>query len=820
MMRTVWHDLRYAVRVFLKSPGFTAAAVLALALGVGANTTVFSFINAILLRPVVGVSDPARLVEVYTSDFSSGLYGASSFPDYVDFRDQSDALAGLAASQETDVSFAASGDDVTERGLALYVTGNYFDVLGVRAAAGRLLTPQDDDRPGAHPLAVISHDLWRRRFSSDAGIAGKSVSLDGLPYTVVGVTAETYRGMRLGDRVPDFWIPMAQMPEQGLRERGSRGLNLIGRLKEGATAERAQAELRGVAARLAAAYPDTNRGTLAHPDEARPVTVTPAALITPRARRNLRPVSLLLLAVVGVVLLIACANVANLLLARASTRRREIAIRLALGASRRRLVRQLITESVVLALAGGGVGLVISLWTADLLPGFFPAEETALLDLSVDSRVLLFTLAVSLATGFVFGLAPALHSSRPDLVSALKDDSGGASAGLRRFSLRNALVVAQVALSLVLLVGAGLFLRSLRNAVNFDPGFDADNLLLASLDIRGRELTKERGAQLYRQLQEGVGRLPGVRAASLTRVTPLSGGGQRRGTFIEGYQPRPNEDTEINTNVVGLNFFGTMGIPVVAGRDFDARDTEKSQPVVVVNEEFARRYYGGRGAVGRRLRTDSEGPYSEIVGVARDAKYRSLRESPLPFIYIPLGQEYQRGMTLLVRTEGDPLSVAPGVRAVMQQLDRNLPLYNVKTMQSHVRAALAVDRMIAVLLGVFGGAALLLAAIGVYGVMSYTVAQRTHEIGVRMALGAQPRDVLRLVVGQGMALIIVGGAIGLVLALALSRAVSGLLFNLSATDPLTFAGVTLLLGLAALAACYLPARRAARVDPMIALRHE
>jgi predicted permease len=819
-MRTVFQDLRYAVRVFLKSPGFTLAAVLAVAVGVGANTTVFSFVNAILLRPIVGVSDPARLVEVYTSDYSSSLYGSSSFPDYVDYRDQTDAFAGLAAFQETVASFKAAGDEVPERARGAYVTGNYFDVLGVKPAAGRLFTREDDAQAGAHPLAVISHDLWRRRFDSNPAVVGASVSLDSQPYTVVGVAAQTYRGLRLGEGVPDFWIPMAQMPERDLRERGSRGHDIIGRLREGATPDVAQSQLQSVAARLAEAYPDTNRGTLLRPTEPRPITVTPAALVGPGARKNLRAVSGLLLAIVGVVLLIACANVANLLLARASTRRREIAIRLALGASRARLVRQLITESVVLSLAGGALGLIISLWTADLLPGFFPADETALLDLSVDSRVLLFTLAVSLATGFVFGLAPAIHSSRPDLVDALKDDSGGALAGLRRFGLRNALVIAQIALSLVLLVGAGLFLRSLRNAVNFDPGFDANNLLLASLEMRGKELTKEQGAQLYARLQEEVSRLPGVREASFTRVTPISGGGQRRGVQIEGYQPRPKEDTELNTNVVGLNFFRTMGIPVVAGRDFDARDTAKSQSVVIVNEEFARRYYGGQTAVGRRLRTDSEGPFSEIVGVARDAKYRDLREKPLPFIYIPLGQEYQAGMTLLVRTENDPLAVVPGVRSVMQQLNKNLPLYNVKTMQSHVRSALAVDRMIAVLLGVFGGAALLLAGVGVYGVMSYAVAQRTREIGIRMALGARSGDVLRLVVGQGMALIVVGGAIGLALALALSRVVTGLLFNVSATDPLTFACVTLLLGLAALLACYLPARRAAKVDPMIALRHE
>ncbi|MCA1615766.1 MAG: ABC transporter permease, partial [Acidobacteria bacterium] len=679
----------------------------------------------------------------------------------------------------------------------------------------------EDDAPGdGQPAVVISHGMWRRRFGGDAAIVGSTLLLDGRAHTVVGVAGESFKGLGLGEPAPEFWTPTGTKPAGELSRRGSRGYGIVGRLKAGVTTEAAQTELRAVFAHLARAYPETNLGTLERPHEPRPVAVVEHTLTGPQGRKGAWMISQLLLAVVGLVLLIACANVANLLLARASARRREIAIRLALGAGRWRLVRQLLTESTALALIGGALGLFIALWTSDLLPSFFPQEETAALDFSLDARVLLFTLLLSIVTGLLFGLVPALQSTRPDLIGALKDDTAGASHGLSRFGLRGALVVAQVAISLVLLVSAGLFLRSLRNALNFDPGFDSNNLLLTSLEVKGPGTTREQAQQFYDELLGSVRELPGVKAASLTHVVPLSGGGQRRGIIIEGYEPRPGEDTELNTNVVGPDFFQTMGIPLLAGRTFDGRDRKDAPAVVVVNEEFARRYYPGQDAVGKRLRTDSEGPFMEIVGVARTARYRNLREQPLPFVYIPFSQEHQRDMTLVVRTGGDPLDAVAGVRTAAQGVSKSVPLFNVTTMARHVGASIANDRMVAVLLGIFGGVALLLAVVGIYGVMSYAVARRTHEIGVRMALGAQRSDILNLVIRQGMAPVLVGGALGLAAAFALTRVMSGLLFGVSATDPGTFAGVALLLAGVALLACYIPARRAARVDPLLALRHE
>ena len=807
---TLLQDIRYGLRMIAKAPAFTLLATLALALGICANTTIFSFINGLILRPLSGVKDPDRLVAVYTADYSSGLYGGSSYPDYIDFRDQTDVFENLAAFDQTVAN--ATGESDAERLRGLTVTGNYFDVLGVRARLGRVLQSSDDQASNADAI-VISDGFWRRRFSGDPAVIGKSLRLSDKLYTIVGVTEPSFRGLRLG-LPPEFWLPGASGFTTGGRD--DRGIQLIGRLKPGVTVAQAQTQLITIAARLAHAYPETNRGTIDRPNEPRPVTVVRESLVGAQREVAIKRVSLLLFAVVGLVLLIACANVANLLLARASVRRREIAVRLALGASRGRLVRQLLTESFLLALIGGTAGLVATQWTAGLLPQFFPARAADGLDLSIDWRVLVFTLAVSLLTGLLFGLAPALQATRINLIPSLKTESAAYSQRLRRFALRDVLVIAQLAMSLVLLVSAGLFVRSLGQALTFDPGFAAESLLAGSMDTRFNE---QQGRQFYQQVLERAGSLPGVQSATLSMFVPISGGGQRRNITLEGYQPQPNEDTELNTNTIGPSYFSTMGIPIVAGRDFNAQDREGSPLVVIVNEELARRYYGGN-AVGKRLQLGSNVPSREIVGVARMAKYRNLREDPLPFIYVPMGQEYQSDMTLLVRTKGNPEDVIGALNSEMRALNKDVPLYAVQTVSERIGGQLAADRMIAVLLSVFGAGALLLAAIGIYGVMGYAVARRTHEIGVRIALGAEQHDILRLIVGQGMVLIAIGAGIGLALALAATQVLKSLLFGVSATDPLTFASVILVLVGVALLACYLPARRATKVDPLVALRYE
>jgi len=801
--------------MIVKAPGFTVLAMLALALGVCANTTIFSLINGLVLRPLTGIRDPGGVVAVYTSDYSSGLYGSSSYPDYLDFRNQADAFESLAAYDQTVLN--ATGDTEAERLRGVVVTGNYFDVLGVKAQLGRTLQPADEQTTDAQPV-VISGGLWQRRFSASPAVVGQTLRLNGKPYTIVGVTDPAFRGLRLG-LPPEFWLPMTNGSDYVTSGRGDRGLELTGRFKPGVTPAQAQAQLTTIAARLAQTYPETNLGTLERPNEPRPMTVVRESRVEPSAQVGVWRVSMLLFAVVGLVLLIACANVANLLLARASVRRREIAVRLALGASRRRLIRQLLTESLMLALLGGAVGLILTQWTARMLPGFFPANEANGLDLSLDWRVLVFTLGVTILTGVLFGLAPALQATRLNLLPALKDEAGAHGQRLRRIGLRDVLVISQLALSLVLLIGAALFVRSLRHAISFDPGFNVQNLLIASMETRGASLNKQQGQLFYQQTVERISSLPGVQAVSLTRIAPLGGGGQRRGTRFEGYQPQQNEDTETNTNIIGLNFFNTMGIPLVAGRDFNAQDREGAPPVVIVNEEVARRYYGGN-ALGKRLKMGSEGPFREIVGVVRNAKYRNLREQPLTFIYLPLAQEHQAGMTLMVRTAGDPTALVGSVRNDLRALNKDVPVFSVQTMEERIGGQLAADRMIAVLLSIFGAGALLLAAIGIYGVMGYSVARRTHEIGIRIALGAEQHDILKLIVGQGMVLVLIGAGVGLVLALALTRVVKSLLFDISATDPLTFTVVVLVLVGVALLACYLPARRATKVDPLVALRYE
>ena len=835
-METLWQDLRYGFRVLRASPGFTAVAVLSLALGIGANTSIFSVVNAALLRPLP-VTDPDRLMFVYNGSVTDP-YSVSSYPDYVDYRDKNEVFSDLLTYSS--ITMSARADEQTDLLSGSIVSGNFFDALGVRAALGRTFLPEEDATPGTHPVAVISHGLWKRRFGSDGKIVGQQLMLNGYPFTIIGVAPAGFNGPEVLENndiyVPAMMQALVRPPRGGfsgdmnpdlLSRRGSRWMRMIGRLKPGVSTEQAQAAVTTIAAGLAQAYPQDNRNTIA--------TLFPVNKVDPQAYTQLLSVAGLLLAVVAIVLLIACANVANLLLARASSRRREIAVRLAMGASRSRLVRQLLTESLLLSLAGGVIGLLVALWTIDVLKSATPPSGifSFTLDYGLDGRVLAFTFALSIATGVIFGLAPALQASRPDLVPALKDEASAATQGLRRFSLRNLLVVSQVALSLVLLIGAGLFLRSLNNAQGIDPGFNADKILDAQLNINLLRYTKARGREFYRQIIERVEALPGVESASLARVVPLSGSGRTSSFLIQG-QPGPDNvsrsegtgpDSEsqytVNANVVGLKYFSTMDIPLLRGRDFSAQDNEGAPLALIVNEAFERRYFEAADALGKRVSfRGANGPWAEVIGVVGDTKYRTLGEGTRTLVYMPLAQNHETGMTLHIRTMGNPTSVASSVRHEVQALDQNLPATNLQPLSEVLSGSLFAARMGAVLLAVFGGLALLLAAVGLYGVMSYAVSRRTREIGIRMALGAGTGNVLRLVLKEGMMLVGGGVVTGLLWAAAVTRVLAPFLYGVSPLDATTFVAIPLVLALVALLANYLPARRATKVDPMEALRYQ
>lgn len=826
-MQSLFQDLRYGLRMLVKEPVFTLVAILTLALGIGANAAIFSLINALLLQPLGGVANAERLAIVYTSDYSSSRYGTSSYPDYLDLRERNEVFSELAAFADSQ-PMHISTEGEAERVSGAAVTGNYFAALGVRAALGRTLTAEDDlDSAAAAPSAVISYDLWRRRFNSAPDIVGQTLRINGFPFTVVGVAAEDFKGTSLRTAL-SVWVPLARYmalsapspAASPLAQRGSRRFFLIGRLRPQVTFAEAQANIATIAAQLAAAYPETNLGTLARPREPRPMEVVAInqAMTGPETRDLTRRFSFMLMAVVVSVLLIGCANVANLLLARGSRRRREIAVRAALGAGRSRIIRQMLTESLLLSIAGGVLGLLLALWLMDLLLSFEALAAFVALDLGLDWRLLGFTLAVSLVTGILFGLAPAVGAARSDLVASLKDipQAGGIE---RRFGLRNLLVTAQIALSLALLVGAGLFLRSLERAYSIDFGFSARDALLASVDMARQGYKEAQARELYRQILERAAALPGVEAAALGQYIPVDASGSRTTVTVEGYTRAPGEDLEFNLNIVDENYFRSLGVPLLAGREFGAGDTATSPRVAIINEAMARRFWPNDEAVGKRFSlSGGREPFYEVVGVVRTGKYRNLREAPIPYMYLPLSQNYRPRMTIFLR--GNAEAIAPALRAAVQQIDRTLPLFDVRTLDEHLGRALAQERTNAWLVGGFALVALGLALVGLFGLLSYSVAQRKYEIGIRLALGAQKGDILRLVIGQGMALVASGAAIGLAGAMALNRLIASFLFEVSPYDPLTFALIVPLFAAIALLASYIPARRAMSVDPLLALRQE
>jgi len=811
--RTVWQDFRYGVRWLRRSPGFTAVAVLTIALGVGANTAIFSVVNAALLRPLP-YNDPSGLVLLWGADRATGAErGQVSATDAADWRAQARSFEAVATYGDWR-PLLAEGSGEPERLPAAQVGDGYFDVMKGQPLLGRTFLPEEQD-DGKDFVVVLGHGLWQRRFGGDPSIVGRAVRLNGRPHTIVGVMPPDFTSLPAGllHEPAELYRPVAEQPAEA--ERGSRHLRAIARLKPGVTLEHAQAEMTTVARRIEEAHPaeNTNYG----------VRVTP---LREDLVGNVRPALLLLFGAVGFVLLIACANVGNLLLARAGARRREIAIRAALGAGRGRIVRQLLTESLLLSLAGGGLGLLVAAWGTGVVERVGLQLVPWLGRVETDARILAFTFVVSVFTGIVFGLVPALQASRPDLNESLKE-GGRAGAGAAGGRLRGALVIAEVALSLVLLVGAGLLIKSVARLRGVDPGFTAGGVVTMSLWLPGVKYPKgDSQHDFYARLAERVGNIPGVEAVGVTSVLPVSGGFDGRTIEVEGRAYGAGERPEVENYYVSPGYLRAMSIRLMRGRAFTDADTKDAPPVVLVSETMARRQWGDEDPLGKRLRyydpyANREVPWRTVVGVVADVKLTRLDREGAQGLYAPEAQTPSPAMTLVVRTAaGEPAGVVPAVRREIGALDRDLAVFNVKTMDELVADSLLLRRFSMLLLGAFAALALILASVGIYGVIAYTVSQRTHEIGVRMALGARRSDIFRLVVGRGMLLTLAGVAAGLIAALSLTRLMESLLFGVSASDPPTFVAIALLLTAVSLAACYVPARRATRVDPLIALRHE
>ncbi len=814
-MRGLLQDLRFAVRSLRKRPGVTLVAVLTLALGIGANTVVFGVTNAVLLRPLP-FSEPDRLVMLWAANPRLQL-GFDDLPisqgEFRSWREQSRTVESMSVVAAGHSNLSRSGEP--ERVGGASVSASFFRVTGVWPERGRAFS-ETDDRPGAARVVVISHRLWRQKLGGDPNVVGRAIMLDGEPHTIVGIMPAGFAYPGANDlpaytgaaEHSDFWRPAAVGDD-----RSNRTLAVLGRLAPGQAPGQAQAEFDVIASGLAAAYPDTNEGF--------GVRVRP---LDDQVIGDVRPAIAILQAAVALVLLVACANLANLMLARASARRREIAVRVAIGAGRWHIVRQLLAESLVLSLTGGAAGALLSVWGVQAVRAFGPRAVPRLDEASVDATALAFTLGVSLATAVLFGLAPAIRAARVDLREALKDGAHPASGASRTGRARGAVVVAQVALLTVLLASAGLVIRSFVRLTSVDPGFEPAGVLAATVPLPASKYGEpERAAAFFREAVDEIGALPGVRSAAVVSQLPLSGSVYAGGFSV---RERPDldtaEDLVANRRMIGPAYFETMRIPVVAGRGFADTDTSSAPGVAVVSDAFARRYLPD-GAIGAHVKLggpDSSRPWLEVVGVAGDVRDAALEKDAAPSIYVPFEQMPFQTMTIVVRADADPGLLGPSVRREIRELDADQPVNDVRTLDRYVSDAVARPRFAVLLLGGFAVAALVLAAVGLSGVVAYSVARRTHEIGVRMALGARPGDALRLVLGQGMRLAAIGTAIGLVAAYAATRLLSAILFQVSPADPLTFVATPAVLAVVALAACYLPARRATRVDPAVALRSE
>jgi len=813
-MGTFGQDIKYGIRMLLKSPGLSIVATIALALGIGANTAIFSVVNAVLLKPLPFPNSDA-LMRVYEKDQRRGLLrGAYSYPNFFDLREQNHVFEHVAAYHDGDFIMTGRGEPVRISGGV--VTADLFSVLGTAPVLGRTFLPNEDKPTETGRVVVLSERLFASRFNSDASVLNKQITLDGKQYTVVGVMPHAFE-FPIQNEPLDLWTTIADDAAGDspvTAQRGAHFLRVIARLKPGVTESQAQAEADTIAARLEQQYPDENTHKGIHVESALKALVG-----------DIRQALLILLGAVACVLLIACANVANLLLARAMTRHKEMAVRSALGASRLRVVRQLLTESVLLSLAGGVLGLILAVWWSDLLIALGKKDIPRAIQIGLDWRVLGFTLGVSVLTGLVFGLVPALHLSKTQLTESLKEGRG-AGAGARKNRVRGVLVVAELAIAVVLLVGAGLLIQSLWRLQHVNPGLQPENILTFNLSLPDVRYPSEKQVRFYRDLIVRMRSLPGVQSASAVMPLPLSGDRFSISFQIEGRPVAPKDEPSADLFIAETNYFRTMGIPIIKGRDFEDRDQHTSTPVIIITEQFARQYFPGENPVGKRIHPgistwdNEDSTMREIIGVAGDVRNRALNTEPKPAYYMPQSQLPFTQLIAVVKSTNDPRALTGSLTREVRAMDPELPVFSVKTMEEYISSSVAAPRFNTTLLSIFAAVALVLTIIGLYGVMSYSVAQRTNEIGIRMALGAQTRDVLGLIVKDGMKLVLLGLVLGISGALGLTRLLSTLLFGVTTRDPVTFVAIAALLSFVAILACYIPAWRATRVDPLEALRCE
>ncbi len=812
-MQTLMQDIRFSLRMLAKNPGFATIAIITLALGIGATTTIFSWIDSTLLNPIRGAAATRDLVSLMKGETSDSPTPPFSYLDYLDLRERNRSFSAILAYHDDYMSL--TGGTKTERVYGALTSANYFDVLGVRPVLGRTFLPEEEQKPGGAPVVVIGYGLWQGHLGGDRSAIGRAIEINRQLYTIVGVAPPAFEGCKTGLRT-DLWIPLVMVQTvwkwDPIPRRDTSWLQLVGRLRPGVSRREARADLSLLMHRIVEEFPDSHRG----PNQ---ITIDPLWRSPFGANVYLYRSLPMLLAMAVVLLLLACANVANLVVVRSIGRRREVAIRLAMGATRARLVRQFLAESLILALAAGGVAILFTTWSAGTFGAFIPPSNIPLaLNGQVDVNVLLAAVFIAILAGVIFGILPALRTSRLAPVAVLKEEAGSVSGTLHKARLANALVVTQIALSLLLLISAGLFVRSLQNVERAELGFDPNHVLIASYELSPVGYSRVEGEDFHRQLLTKLQTLPGVESATLADWVPLSFEMLRETIEAEGYVPRLHENLETRRAAVGPDYLQTLRIPLVVGRDFNWDDTEKSRPVAMVNQAFARRYWPGEDAIGKRVRLNDQ--WLMVIGVVRNGKYHLLTTSTEPIVYIPLLQHYSQYAIVQARVSGDPLAFASELERTIGELNPNLPVFNVTSLKSSIRLATIFQRIAGTFMGTFGLLALLLAAVGIYGVIAYTTRQRTHEIGIRMALGAKRADVFRLVLGQGLGLTLVGLLIGLGVSLAVTRFLRAQLYGVTSTDTLTYAGVSALLCLVALAACFFPARRATRVQPMVALRHE